>query len=263
MRMSRKSHRGKSSRQAQMNIGAQESTSVPSVTDIQHANSIRFEPKNARQRHHMRSIQENQLTLVLGPSGTGKTHVSIAALADGILRGRHYRAVLMRPAIALENEEHGFLPGSLDAKVGPWAKPMLRKLTKLIGASRVLGMLSDGHIEICPFTYLRGDEFEDRTFVMLDEAQNCTIAQLRAFTTRIADGATIVIAGDIEQHDMRGRSGFDVLHELIDASPDINCGIAQYRKEDIVRGALCQSFVDMWGHYDRGLTDVRTLVAAE
>ena len=259
MRAAKKAFIRSAKRRAQL---APISEASPSVNDIQWANSIKFQPKNVRQQLHTQSIVKNQLTLALGPSGTGKTHVSIAALAEGILRGRYDRGVLMRPAIALDDEEHGYLPGHLHEKVAPWARPMFRKLAKLIGMNRVQTMLKDGRLEVCPFTYLRGDEFESRTFVMLDEAQNCSIAQLRAFTTRIADGATIVIAGDVEQHDRTSVSGLEVLHWIIDSSLAIDCGIIEYQVSDIVRGSLCQSFVDAWAQYDRtqrrGLT-----VAAE
>lgn len=222
---------------------------IPSVNDIERANAIKFEPANPRQRFHMRSLKEKSLTLALGPAGTGKTYVSMVYAAQAILRGEITKLVLMRPAVALEGEEHGFLPGDLFAKVSPWARPMLKKLDTLIGGGRVKAMVKNGQIEVCPFTYLRGDEFEAGTFVMLDEAQNCTVGQLKAFTTRIADGSRIVIAGDVSQHDLPGDSGLSVLLDVIEGSDDIDCGIIEYEARDIERGALCAAFVKAWEGY--------------
>lgn len=218
----------------------------PSVNSIAKANAIKFEPKNPRQRFHMRSMEKNQLTVVLGPAGTGKTYVSTIHAAKGILHGKYKKLVLMRPAVALEGEEHGFLPGNLWGKIAPWARPMLKKLSNFIGGEdRIIEMHRAGKIELSPFTYLRGDEFEADTFVMLDEAQNCTVGQMKAFTTRIADGSTIVISGDIRQSDIRGETGLGALGDII-KNYDIPAGIIEYSESDIERGELCAAFVKAW-----------------
>lgn len=221
----------------------QKETFRPSVNDIERSNRIKFESKNPRQRFHARSLRDNQLTLAFGPAGTGKTYVSIAYAAQGLLRGEIKKLVLMRPAVALEGENHGFLPGDLWAKVAPWARPMLRKLSRFVGSQdRILDMHKQGKIEILPFTTLRGDEFEEGTFVMLDEAQNCTPGQMRAFVTRIADGAKVCIAGDIAQNDLGEDTGLEHLGELIEKY-EIPCGVIEYHLSDVERGSLCAAFV--------------------
>jgi phosphate starvation-inducible PhoH-like protein len=228
--------------------------STPSVNDIEVSNRIKFDFRNPRQRFHVKSLRENQLTLVFGPAGTGKTYVSMAYAAQGLLRGEIKKLVLMRPAVALEGENHGFLPGDLWAKVSPWARPMLRKLGRFMGSQeRILEMYKRGAIEILPFTTLRGDEFEDGTFVMLDEAQNCTPEQLRAFVTRIADGAKIVIAGDVSQNDLGEGTGLEYLGDLVEKY-DIPCGVVDYRLEDVERGTLCAAFVRAYASEDAQLS---------
>lgn len=225
--------------------------SLPSVNDIEQSNKVSFAPRNARQRYHARSLRENQLTVVLGPAGTGKTFVSMVHAARGLLRGEITKIVLMRPAVALEGEEHGFLPGNLWAKVAPWARPMLRKLGNMIGGeAKILELHKQGKIELLPFTHLRGDEFEAGTLVMLDEAQNCTPGQIRAFVTRIADGATIVIAGDVAQNDLKGSGcGLEHLADMVDRY-EIPCGIVEYLLDDVERGSLCKAFVSAYAEED-------------
>lgn len=220
--------------------------SLPTVNDIAKSNTIKFEPRNPRQRFHAKSLQDSQLTIAIGPAGTGKTYVPIVHFARGLLRGDYQRIVMMRPAVALEGEQHGFLPGDKWKKVTPWARPMLKKLAKLLGGEdRILDLHRQGRIEVEPFTYLRGDEFEAGEFVMIDEAQNCTVGQLKAFTTRIADGAKIAISGDVTQRDLKQGSGLSELVELVD-SHDIPCGIIEYLEADIERGDLCRRFVPAW-----------------
>lgn len=235
------------------------SSDAISVNDIERANRLVFEPDNPRQRFHLRSLRDNPLTIALGPAGTGKTTVTCYFTADGVLRGRIKKVMLMRPPVALGTTKHETLPGDIFAKIAPWARPMLRKLEGYLGKARFEKMVKAGDIEVVPFTYLRGMEFEAGTLVILDEAQNCTIEQLEAWTTRIADGATVAILGDEDQHDMPGVSALQVLHELIDASDDIDCGIVEYLERDIKRGKLCRAFVAMWGRYKQAQTQTKAL----
>lgn len=231
--------------------GENAANNLPSVNDIAAANKIVFEPANPRQRLHMKHLRNYQLTVAVGPAGAGKTYVTTNFIAAGILHGTIKKAILMRPPVALKGTKHETLPGDGFAKVAPWAQPMLKKLSKMIGKERLIKMIKDKDIEVLPFTYLRGDEFEAGTFVMLDEAQNCDYEQIKAFTTRIADGATICICGDVTQTDRDMESGLEILCRIIDGSADLEVGMVEYLHEDIKRGKLCAQFVKAWATFEK------------
>lgn len=221
---------------------------VPSVNDIEKANKIKVAGRNPRQIAYLQSMKHNDLTVALGPAGTGKTYLATMRAAEEILRGTKERFIIVRPAVAAGGEEHGFLPGDLRKKLAPWARPVVDLLAKAIGHDRCEQMLKAGTVEAMPFTYMRGLTL-DNAFIILDEAQNVTVEQMKLFTTRLGENVKVVICGDIAQTDMPGNSGLVVLADLIE-DHGIPAGLIEFTSNDVERSVLAGQFVRAWEAYD-------------
>lgn len=163
--------------------------------------------KSPAQQELMDAIAAHNLTLALGPAGTGKTYLAISAAVEALDAGKVDRIILSRPAIEA-GETLGFLPGDLNEKMAPYLRPLYDCLNDRLGAKRLKAMMADGQIEIAPVGYMRGRTLNN-AFVVIDEAQNCTYAQLKMLLTRLGWHSTMVLTGDPGQSDLLdGMSGF-------------------------------------------------------
>ena len=156
--------------------------------------------RTPNQVHYLRNIQEHDITFGIGPAGTGKTYLAVAAAVDAFERDQVQRIVLTRPAVEA-GERLGFLPGDLAQKVDPYLRPLYDALYDLMGFDKVGRLFEKGHIEIAPLAYMRGRTL-NHAFIILDEAQNTTPEQMKMFLTRIGIGAKAVITGDVTQVDL-------------------------------------------------------------
>lgn len=200
----------------------------------------RLKPKTDGQRRYARAIDENRLIFCLGPAGTGKTIVAAGMAAQFLKAGRVERIVCVRPAVEAADTPGkntlGYLPGDKDAKLSPYLRPLLARLRKFFGEAE-FNKLRSGEfpvIELYPLEHVRGDDFEN-CFVILDEAQNCTPGQLKMFITRLAEGSTMVINGDVNQSDLPeekqgGLLKYSALWEDVEG-----VGVVEMTKDDIVR----------------------------
>jgi phosphate starvation-inducible PhoH-like protein len=166
-------------------------------------------PKSDGQRSYIQSIQSNEVVIGIGPAGTGKTYLAVAAAVDSLYKKRVKRIVLARPAVEA-GENLGFLPGDLQDKVDPYLRPLYDALEDMIPAERVRRALEDQTIEIAPLAYMRGRTLSD-AFVILDEAQNATRAQMKMFLTRLGLNSRVVITGDKTQIDLPRKSDSGLL----------------------------------------------------
>ena len=182
------------------------------------------------------AIDVYPITFAVGEFGTGKTFVPAAIAADRFMAREIDKILITRPAVGCD-EEYGFLPGDLDEKVAPWAKPVIEVLEQRMGASYVDYLLKVGKIEIAPLAFLRGRTFTD-AFVILDEAQNTTPRQMKLFLSRIGEGTTMVVDGDIEQQDIAGKSGLEDAIERFKGHPSF--GYVEFGVEDIVRSGVAR-----------------------
>jgi len=176
------------------------------------------------------------IVVATGAAGTGKTLCAAAVGVSQLLRGAVSKIVIARPAVS-SGEEHGFLPGDIVAKMAPWARPVTDSLLKArVTPEELQGMLSEDVIELCPLAYCRGRTFE-RSWMMLDEAQNCTSDQVLMFMTRIGEGSTLVITGDTEQSDLGPTNGLaDLLRRLGRPGGDTGrIGHVAFDSGDVVR----------------------------
>lgn len=165
---------------------------------------IELMPKSINQEKYIIALTnpETDIVMVSGPAGTGKTYLAMLAAIAALRSGNYSRIILTRPAIAVDDEKHGFLPGDLNSKMEPWVKPLLDILREYYSVKEITYMLSEQIIEVSPLAYMRGRNFKN-SFIILDEAQNATPSQLKMLMTRISENSKIVITGDIEQTDRK------------------------------------------------------------
>ena len=200
-----------------------------------------IKPKTLGQKRYVDAIKKNTITLGIGPAGTGKTYLAVAAAVAAFRDKQVNRIILTRPAVEA-GERLGFLPGDLQSKVDPYLRPLYDALFDMLGAETYNKYLERGSIEVAPLAYMRGRTLDD-SFIILDEAQNTSREQMKMFLTRLGFGSKIVITGDVTQIDLpeKVRSGLiDALHVLRDVE-----GIAQVRltEKDVVRHRLVQQIV--------------------
>lgn len=197
--------------------------------------------RNQAQGQYLSAIKTHQLVFGLGPAGTGKTYCAAAMAAEALAGARVRHVVFCRPAV--ESGEHlGFLPGKIMDKVDPWFSIFRGYLTDLLGRGVVDCALRNGQLTFEPLAYMRGKTFDD-AFVIMDEAQNCTHAQLKMFLTRIGERTRVVVNGDIQQSDIGERSGLAAAARLLDGLADVcvhEFGTADVVRSDLVRRILAR-----------------------
>ena len=197
--------------------------------------------KTLGQQRYMKAITKNTITIGVGPAGTGKTYLAVAAAVAAFREKAVNRIILTRPAVEA-GERLGFLPGDLQNKVDPYLRPLYDALYDMLGAETYQKYLERGNIEVAPLAYMRGRTLDD-SFIILDEAQNTTREQMKMFLTRLGFGSKIVITGDITQIDLPSDkvSGLKDAVRILDNVPDI--AICRLTASDVVRHALVQRII--------------------
>ena len=197
--------------------------------------------KTLGQQRYMKAILKNTITIGVGPAGTGKTYLAVAAAVAAFREKAVNRIILTRPAVEA-GERLGFLPGDLQNKVDPYLRPLYDALYDMLGAETYQKYLERGNIEVAPLAYMRGRTLDD-SFIILDEAQNTTREQMIMFLTRLGFGSKIVITGDITQIDLPSDkvSGLKDAVRILDNVPDI--AICRLTASDVVRHALVQRII--------------------
>ena len=205
--------------------------------------------RTPRQTQYLRQIQEHDITLGIGPAGTGKTYLAVASAVDAFERDLVSRIVLTRPAVEA-GERLGFLPGDLSQKVDPYLRPLYDALYDLMGFDKVGKMFERQAIEVAPLAYMRGRTL-NHAFIILDEAQNTTPEQMKMFLTRIGIGAKAVITGDVTQIDLaRGqRSGLIEAREILKEVRGI--AFTDFLAEDVVRHPLVARIVAAYEKHEQ------------
>ncbi len=206
-------------------------------------------PRGANQSAYLRRIRDHDLAFGIGPAGTGKTYLAVASAVDALENEQVRRIVLVRPAVEA-GERLGFLPGDLSQKVDPYLRPMYDALYDMIGAERVTQLIEGNVIEVAPLAFMRGRSLNE-SFVILDEAQNTSIEQMKMFLTRIGFGSRAVVTGDITQIDLPSgqRSG---LKNAVEVLRDVKgISFTTFSPKDIVRHELVQRIVEAYEKDDR------------
>lgn len=202
----------------------------------------RVKPRTAGQQALMEAIQNHHLSLAIGPAGTGKTYLAISAAVEALEDGKVERIVLSRPAMEA-GESIGFLPGDMHEKMAPYLRPLYDALGDRMGGKRVRQYLEDGTIEIAPVGFMRGRTLNN-SFVVIDEAQNCTYAQLKMLLSRLGWNSTMVITGDPDQSDLLdGISGLGPIARKLEQVEGIS--VSYLTQTDIVRHPLVAKMLDV------------------
>ena len=206
-------------------------------------------PKTIGQQSYVKQMQDNMIVFGVGPAGTGKTYLAMAMAITAFKNNEVSRIILTRPAIEA-GEKLGFLPGDLQSKVDPYLRPLYDALYQIMGAEAFQKNMEKGLIEVAPLAYMRGRTL-DNAFVVLDEAQNTTPAQMKMFLTRIGFGSKAVITGDLTQKDLAAdaQSGLDVALRVLKGMEDI--GISMLNSLDVVRHPLVQKIVKAYEDYEK------------
>ena len=206
--------------------------------------------KTIGQKKYVDAIRDHMITFGTGPAGTGKTYLAMAMAIMAFKNEEVSRIILTRPAIEA-GEKLGFLPGDLQSKVDPYLRPLYDALYQIMGAESFMRNMEKGLIEVAPLAYMRGRTL-DSSFIILDEAQNTTPAQMKMFLTRIGFGSKVVITGDLTQKDLPfgTKSGLDVAMKVLSHVQDISfCNLTN---KDVVRHPLVQKIVEAYDKYEAG-----------
>lgn len=208
-----------------------------------------IKPKTLGQKKYVDAIRSQMITFGLGPAGTGKTYLAMAMAITAFKNNEVNRIILTRPAIEA-GEKLGFLPGDLQSKIDPYLRPLYDALYQIMGAESFIKNSEKGLIEVAPLAYMRGRTL-DNAFIILDEAQNTTPAQMKMFLTRIGFGSKVVVTGDSTQKDLPAGtvSGLDVAVKVIKDLDDIS--ICTLTSKDVVRHPLVQKIVKAYEEYEK------------
>ena len=206
-------------------------------------------PRNAAQDHYLRQIADKDVCFGIGPAGTGKTYLAVACASQALANHEVNRIILVRPAVEA-GEKLGFLPGDIGQKVDPYLRPLYDALFEMLGAERVGKLIERGVIELAPLAYMRGRTLNE-AFILLDEAQNTTIEQMKMFLTRMGQGSKMIITGDTSQIDLPKHVYSGLLHVEKILSDVEDIGFTHFTSNDVVRHSLVQRIVEAYNAESR------------
>lgn len=205
-------------------------------------------PKSPNQEKYISALldESTDIIVVSGPAGTGKTYLAMLAAIKAMREGQCDKIILTRPAVGVDDEQHGFLPGDLNQKMEPWTRPLIDVLKEYYSVKEIQHMLAEQIVEIAPLAFCRGRNFKN-SYIVLDEAQNCTPSQLKMIMTRIGYGSKIVITGDIEQADR--RTSQNGLMDLVDRLQRYNVpglSVCKFEVSDIQRHSIIEHVLKLY-----------------
>ena len=208
-----------------------------------------IKPKTLGQKSYVDEIRKKMIVFGVGPAGTGKTYLAIAMAVTAFKNDEVGKIILTRPAIEA-GEKLGFLPGDLQSKIDPYLRPLYDALYQIVGPESFAKNMEKGLIEVAPLAYMRGRTL-DNAFIILDEAQNTTPAQMKMFLTRIGFGSKVIVTGDKTQKDLPAgvRSGLDIAMQVLKKVDGIS--FCQLTNKDVVRHPLVQKIVEAYDEYEK------------
>jgi phosphate starvation-inducible PhoH-like protein len=226
-----------------------ESGQVPADADEKEQGAVRvprggIRARGSHQREYLSHIRQNDLTFGIGPAGTGKTYLAVACAVEALQSDKVRRIILVRPAVEA-GERLGFLPGDLTQKVDPYLRPMYDALYEMMGFDRVARFIERNVIEVAPLAFMRGRSLND-SFIILDEAQNTTIEQMKMFLTRIGFGSKAVVTGDVTQTDLPAGKQSGLSHVIHILKGVEGVAFTFFDSHDVVRHPLVQRIVQAY-----------------
>ena len=212
------------------------------------ARPIELIPRTRSQERLVLALQSDQTPIVVavGPAGTGKTYLAMQAAVKALKEGQCERIVITRPAVGVEDEQHGFLPGNLTAKMEPWTRPLLDVAREYYRPQDLVNMIENQVIEIAPLAYMRGRTFKN-AWIIADEMQNATPGQVKMLMTRIGAQSRVVITGDVEQADRQGSdNGLLDLCDRLKQSPTPGISVCELGVRDVQRHPIIGSVLKLY-----------------
>ena len=208
-------------------------------------------PRGENQKTYINNIQTNEINFGIGPAGTGKTYLAVAAAVDALLNEKVDRIILIRPAVEA-GEKLGFLPGDLSQKVDPYLRPLYDALYEMLGTEKTEKLITNGIVEIAPLAYMRGRTLNN-SFIIVDESQNTTKEQMKMVLTRMGFGSSLVINGDLTQIDLPKniKSGLSHAIEVVQGTEGI--GFTTFSSADVVRHPLVKKIIDAYKIFEEKL----------
>ena len=205
-------------------------------------------PRGENQKTYINNIQTNEINFGIGPAGTGKTYLAVAAAVDALLNEKVDRIILIRPAVEA-GEKLGFLPGDLSQKVDPYLRPLYDALYEMLGTEKTEKLIANGIVEIAPLAYMRGRTLNN-SFIIVDESQNTTKEQMKMVLTRMGFGSCLVINGDLTQIDLPKniKSGLSHAIEVVEGTEGI--GFTRFSSSDVVRHPLVKKIIDAYKFFE-------------
>lgn len=234
---------------AQVTGEAPTQATPPSIETLQVGREIR--PRTEGQARYVESIRKNDVVFACGPAGTGKTYLAVAMAVEALKNSLVRKIILVRPAVEA-GESLGFLPGDLQAKINPYLRPLMDAINEMIGYDQAQQLIQRDVIEVCPLAYMRGRTLNE-AFIILDEAQNTTIAQMKMFLTRMGNASKIVVSGDPTQVDLPTRTQSGLIDGLKRLASINGIGIVKLTGKDIVRHRLVTDIVRAYDEKPRGM----------
>jgi phosphate starvation-inducible PhoH-like protein len=220
----------------------------PAEAVITHGRRTNIAPKSKGQEKFCGAVRKNDLVFVIGPAGTGKTFLAVAMAVESLRRGETERIVLVRPAVEA-GESLGFLPGNFKEKIDPYIAPLYDALHEILPKETLRKYLEEKTIEISPLAYMRGRTLNN-AFIILDEAQNARLSQMKMFLTRLGRSAKAVVAGDVTQIDLdAGHSGLLSMEKLLGGIPGI--AFVTLDSGDVVRHKLVRNIIDAYEEFEK------------
>ena len=208
-------------------------------------------PRGKNQQDYIKNINKYELNFGIGPAGTGKTYLAVAAAVDAFLNDKVQRIILIRPAVEA-GEKLGFLPGDLSQKADPYLRPLYDALYEMLGIERVTKLIEKEAIEVAPLAYLRGRTLNN-SFIIMDESQNTTVDQMKMVLTRMGFGSHAVINGDLTQVDLPKHinSGLEHVIQVLEKTSGI--GMTHFSSQDVVRHPLVRKIVDAYQEFEKNI----------